>query len=90
MARASDIIWRHVSFDVKADTSDRIDSLSSWAAEGNSITVAYDFDTLCNEMTFRNALVEVFDSTKDRLAVGTEFYNELLSLRSLLEETLQL
>ena len=89
LGRASDIIWRHVSFDLKAGTADRLDSLAGWAAEGYSITVSYDFDTLCNESTFKNALVEVFDSTKDRLGVGTEFYNELLPLRALLEETLQ-
>ena len=89
LGRASDIIWHHVSFDLKAGTSDRVDSLASWAAEGHSLTVSYDFETLCNEATFKNALVEVFDSTKDRLGVGTEFSNELLSLRSILEEALQ-
>jgi hypothetical protein len=88
LGRASDIIWRHVSFDLKAGTAERLDSLASWTAEGHSLTVSYDFDTLCSETTFRNALVEVFDSTKDRLGVGTEFSNELHSLRDLLGESL--
>lgn len=63
--------------------------LADWTMESTSLTVTYEFETLCNEAIFKNALVEVFDSTKDRLGVGSDFSNELRSLRGLLEETLR-
>ncbi len=88
LGRASDIIWRHVSFDLVPGDENRLRRWDEWTPEGHSLSVTYDFDTLCNLPTFRNALVEVYDSTKDRLGVGAEFSKELSILRDLLEEIL--
>jgi len=88
LGRASDIIWRHVSFDLAPGDEGRLRRWDEWTPEGYSLSVRYEIDALCNATTFKNALVEVYDSTKDRLGVGTEFSKELRLLRSLLEETL--
>jgi hypothetical protein len=89
LGRASDIIWRHVSFDLKPDVIERADLVDTWHTEAYSQTVTYDFQELCESATFRNALVEVYDSTKDRLAVGSEFADELRILRVILENRLK-
>lgn len=88
LGRASDIIWRHVSFDLKPDTASNPDSLEVWAGEEFSQSVSYDFDRLCSTPVFKNALVEVFDSVKDRLSVGTQFSRQLIVLRDLIEARL--
>jgi hypothetical protein len=88
LGRASDIIWRHVSFDLAPGDKNRLRRWEEGTPEGHSLSVTYDFDALCNAPAFRNALVEVYDSTKDRLGVGTEFSNQLGLLRGLIEEAL--
>ena len=88
LGRASDIIWNYVSFDLIPGKDDRLRRWDEWVPETRTLSVEYNFDTLCNASAFKNALVEVFDSTKDRLGVGAEFSNELRLLRDLLTETL--
>ena len=50
--------------------------------------MTYDFESLCGESTFRNALVEVYDSVKDRLGVGSNFSQQLVILRDLIDDRL--
>jgi hypothetical protein len=88
LGRASDIIWRHVSFAIKADATIEMDKLSSWESENYTQSVTYDFDELCRTATFKNAIVEVFDSAKDRLSIGARFAEELGALRALLVQRL--
>ena len=89
LGRASDIIWRHVSFDLKPEAVSSRDSLEMWAGEEYSQTVTYDFDSLCSRSTFKNALVEVYDSVKDRLGVGSRFSQQLVILRDLVDDRLR-
>jgi hypothetical protein len=89
LGRASDIIWRHVSFDLKPESASRKDGLAVWQGEEYTQTVAYDFDSLCSATTFKNALVEVYDSVKDRLAVGSRFSQQLVILRDVIDKRLQ-
>ena len=88
LGRASDIIWRHVSFAIKADATSDMNELSSWKSENYTQSVTYDFDELCRNPTFKNAIVEVFDSAKDRLGIGASFAGELSVLHALLEQRL--
>jgi len=88
LGRASDIIWRHVSFAIKADATSEMDKLSSWESENYTQSVTYDFDELCRAATFKNAIVEIFDSAKDRLSIGASFAGELSVLRTLLVQRL--
>lgn len=88
LGRASDIIWRHVSFDLRPEAPDRVAGMDSWRSEDYLLTVSYDIAELCKASTFRNAMVEVFDSRKDRVAVGAAFARELRELRSLIEQRL--
>ena len=77
LGRASDIVWRHVAFDVEQN------------ADGEYVqTVTYDLNTLCKVPIFRNAMVEVDDSTQDRLFVGSELVVQAAALRSLIEQRL--
>lgn len=89
LGRASDIIWRHVSFDLKPDALERDDVLDKWQSESHTQTVTYDFESLCKSATFRNAMVEVYDSIKDRLSTGAMFAEELRVLRNTLETRLK-
>jgi hypothetical protein len=90
LGRASDIIWRHVSFDLKPGTASRSADWAAWEGEEYAVSVAYDFAGLCNAPTFKNAMVEVFDSTKDRLGVGARFAQQLGTLRGLIADRLQM
>jgi hypothetical protein len=65
-----------------------MDKLSSWESENYTQSVTYDFDELCRTATFKNAIVEVFDSAKDRLSIGARFAEELGALRALLVQRL--
>ena len=65
-----------------------MDQLSSWKSENYTQSVTYDFDKLCRTATFKNAIVEIFDSAKDRLSIGASFAEELRVLRALLVQRL--
>jgi hypothetical protein len=63
--------------------------LDKWQPESHTQTVTYDFESLCKSATFRNAMVEVYDSIKDRLSTGAMFAEELRVLRNTLETRLK-
>ena len=88
LGRASDIIWRHVSFAIKPGALSELANPSDWKSENYTQSVSFDFDELCKAATFKNAVVEVFDSAKDRLGLGDRFSEELSVLRALLVQKL--
>jgi len=72
LGRASDIIWRYVTF----STDDA----------GEPLIVAYDMETMCNSVELKNALVEVVDSRKDWMWIAGGMLEMLQELSRLLEE----
>ncbi len=53
------------------------------------LSVTYDVAELCQAARFKNAMIEVFDSAKDRLGAGTRFAEELRALQVLLMQRLE-
>jgi hypothetical protein len=89
LGRASDIIWRHVAFDLRPESLEEARGEDWWGPENDFLTVSYDLQALCGASTFRNAMVEVYDSVKDRLGLGERFARELASLQDLLRDRLR-
>ena len=84
LGRASSIIWKHVAFNIRPDAISETSWDGGWRGEGFSQSVSYDFEALCQSPEFINAMVEVFDSAKDRLGTGAEFAGRLATLREML------
>ena len=72
LGRASDIIWRYVTF--SADDA------------GEPLVVAYDMEAMCNSVEMKNALVEVVDARKDWMWIAGGMLDLLHDLSRLLEE----
>jgi len=72
LGRASDIIWRHVSF-----STDKL---------GRGVVSDYEFETICKSTEFRNALVEVVDSRRDWMWQADGLLEILEDLSRLLNE----
>ena len=66
LGRASEVIMRYVQFTVPDNKS-----------RGDMIVAALNFQSLCNNLEFRNALVEVYDARSDVLS-GTSWIVEKL------------
>jgi len=72
LGRASDIIWRYVTF----STDDA----------GEPLVVAYDMEAMCTSIEMKNALVEVVDARKDWMWIAGGMLEMLQDLSRLLEE----
>lgn len=90
LGRASDIIWQSVSLFVERDgpppaamTDEEL--LAVQVTE----TVRYDFDALCRNAPFRNAMVEVVDSNTDRLRLSGELQTRLQEVKQLIGQALE-
>lgn len=95
LGRASDIIWRSVSLSLQRDGPP---ANVGPPADGTGVefeigevtqTVRYDFEELCANVPFRNAIVEVIDSNMDRLYVRRGLMERLEEVRALIEGALR-
>lgn len=80
LGRASDIIWRKVSFSMNLDDLSQLEGVDQESVESMTQLVRYDFDTLCHDEVFRNAMIEVLDSNMDRNEVNKWFVSTLENL----------
>ncbi len=84
LGRASDIIWRKVSFSIALENTQQLDDMDADDIESLSQSVDYDFNTLCSDIVFRNAMLEVLDSFSDRLGANDFFIGQLTELQQML------
>ena len=86
IGRAGNIIWRYVSFSISPTEEFSISWREHLGLQGPyGTSVSYDFDALCKNSEFRNAIVEIYDSVDDRLLFTSYFEEALNELSSLLE-----
>ena len=71
LGRASEIIWKYVQFSVD---------------DNFSTTASYEFESLCENHYFRNAIVEVVDSRNDANISLVKIKSELEKIKTILEE----
>lgn len=88
LGRASDIIWRHVTFGVSGENPGGAAESAPSNRGPYTQTVEYELDALCASSVFGNAIVEVFDSRTDRQTVGDRFDASLATLQQALRERL--
>lgn len=89
LGRASDIIWRNVSFSMSIDDLSLLKEMNSMEVESLTQKVSYTFDDLCTNAVFRNAMLEVLDSALDRQGVGALFIKRLTDLQEMIQARLE-
>jgi len=89
LGRASDIIWQSVSLSVDRDGPPAA-AMTDAELEAAQVTatVQYDLEELCRDVPFRNAMVEVIDSSTDRLSVNAALLTRLREVRELIGQAL--
>lgn len=88
LGQAGGIIWNRVEFRLIPSTEDNCPP--KWCTEPYVQAVSYDFETLCGDGEFRNAMVEVWDSAVDRRQVSVRMDEQLRALEGQLAEWLEI
>lgn len=83
LGRASEIVAERVAYALEPEDG----AAGSW--QRHRFSAAYDFESLCADTEFRNAMVELLDSSLDRLSVQDWFDADLKTASTLLDEYLR-
>ena len=86
LSQAGSIIWNRVEFGLVPATEETCPP--DWCSEPWVQSVIYDFEALCRDGEFRNAMLEVWDSAVDRRQVSVRMDQSLRDLEQRLAQWL--
>ncbi|MDX1625286.1 MAG: hypothetical protein R3323_02125 [Wenzhouxiangellaceae bacterium] len=89
LGRASDIIWRSVSFQFVLPENQTIEDFEIQEVESQTQVVRYAFNELCADPVFINAMVEVLDSNLDLSLMVQSWVEQLEALSSTLRQRVE-
>lgn len=78
LSLAGGIIWKRVAFELVPATEESCPP--DWCSEPLVQAVSYDFESLCGDTEFRNAMVELWDAAVDRRQISVRMDQSLRAL----------